>query len=155
MPAVCAVVVGLVAIVADPVSAGGPAPTLKVAKHADGPYSSDIDQVNIPLGEAKSLHFKVKNENSTTVNAQLEGSSAEMLVVYRVKWFRGDKNITEKITSADGINVSLDPGTVKRYRARVKHREIKPNHQSFCLQLRATGTFPNQSSSVGINGICD
>ena len=132
--------------------AGGPPPVLKVAKPG-GSFQSDIEEVNIPNGKAKTLTFKVKNTSSSPITAALHGTGdAELQPDYRIRWFRGSKNITDKMT--DEFEVTFAPGTAKTYEAKVKHRDPPVDSLTFCLELRALGLFPSQFSTVGINSPC-
>jgi len=140
-------------IAADPAEAGPPSPTLKVARKASGPYQPNISSVNVPTGKTKSLYFKVKNSNESTLNFNLEGTEdADVNAFYRLKWFRGAKNITEKMTA--GFALQLEGGKQKEYRARIKHLPTAGNLE-WCVELLASDGAPATVSSAGINGNCN
>jgi hypothetical protein len=141
-------------ITADAAGAGGgQPPTLRVAKKPEGPYANAWQDVNLPPGEAKNFYFKVKNKTSSNIDTELSGTGDD-LPDFKVRWFRGNNDITDDVVQPGAIDVTLDPGEVRRYRARVKHRDVQPDQATYCLVLFADGMFATRVAIVGIEAHC-
>ena len=147
---------GFFGVTTSPASAGGPGqPDVKISKHEKGPFSDALGQINIPGGVKKKVYFKVKTVAAGTLAIDVTGTGDGMLDDdYRIKWFRGSKNVTDKVAGVESHHISIDPGEVKRYEARVRHFDIQPDGITFCLQLVAAAPANTDVASIGVNSPC-
>jgi hypothetical protein len=146
---------GLTGGISTPADAGGPGEVVvKISKHEDGPFEDFLGKINIPSGVKKTVFFKVKTVSVGTLAIQLNGTE-NTVDGFRIKWFRGAKNVTDKIGTTDGLHVDIEPGEVKRYEARIRHLASQAESESgFCLELFAEAPTDNDVASIGVNVFC-
>ena len=144
---------GLV-LTAGPALAGPPL-DVKVSKHEDGPYGEVGGNVDVPIGDTKSLWWKVK---------QLAGGAQEMRFTdaltpspnpegLKIRWFtQGGKDITGDVKNA-GYEFTLPNNSRKFFRARVK--AVGPSSGA-CVVGQADVIEPPHSDTGGfaVNGPC-
>ena len=152
--AVSVVAAGVVGVVSEPATAGGDNVTIRVAKNPDGPYETEFQGVNLPVGKTKNFYFRVANKTdgqlSPTVQANFDGQSE-----YVVKWFKGksgNTNITTEIENPNSLQPSIPAGGKRFYRARVKHI-LDPN-EGYCIEFHTNGPVDEQTIVVGIETSC-
>jgi hypothetical protein len=125
---------------------------VRVAKKESGPYSV-FQKVNIPVGESKSAYFKVKNKaDSNLLHMNFNDNIPDPNPDFKVKWFRGDNNITSEVESEDGYPFTLKEDKPLIIRAKVKH--LDPG-AGVCIDAGAEGDDVGDSLAVlGVNTDC-
>ena len=112
---------GALALTAAPAIAGAPPFEVEASKHQDGPYIDGVQAVNVPVGETKSLYWKVKHVSGGKLemrfnDALTQSPNPEGL---KIRWFKGTKEITEKVKGV-GYKFRLPKDSRRIFRARVK-----------------------------------
>lgn len=148
----------LIAAALVPLSAAAPAPargglpaSLKSAKEKDGPFK-EVVRVNMPVGDMKVVWFRAKSSadkpqqfgfNDAESSSELEG--------YKVKWFKGDQNVSSSVQT-EGQLLVLEPGDPKFLQAKVKR--TGPG-EPFCLigQL-FDKSLDKKNAYAGVNDEC-
>jgi hypothetical protein len=152
--AALALAIVALAFAAAPALGGDPPIDVKGSKHKDGPYAETMQGVNVPIGEAKSLWWKVKHisggkldvrfTDALTVNPNPEG--------LKIRWFRGDKDITEAVKGA-GYDFKLPKGSRKLFRAKVK--AVGPSEGACVVgQADELGIPYSDTYGFAVNGPC-
>jgi hypothetical protein len=123
-------------------AAGPPGIDTKGAKHKDGPYLDDIQQVRIRIGSSKTLYWEVTNNTVISQNRILTDAAtgAQDTSGYNIKWFRGKTNISTDVKGT-GYEFTLQGGGTKRFSARIKHKSA--GSDAFCLGAQAEPIPPN------------
>jgi hypothetical protein len=126
--------------------------TVKAAKHKDGPYTDQLQSVNVAPEAKKSLYWRVKNLSVTTLPMEFNDAATENPNPegFRITWFKGKKNITQDVKGA-GYEFNLKAGKKKTFEAVVK---AKVSPQPFCLGGQAITTAPLDSAGAyfAVNG---
>ncbi len=145
---------GVLALSAAPASAGAPPFEVKASKHSDGPYLDTLQSVNVPIGDMKSLYWKVKHVSGGALemrftDALTQTPNPEGL---KIRWFKGTKEITNEVKSS-GYEFTLPNGSRKFFRARVK--AVGPSDGA-CVVGQADRIEPSFSDNAGfaVNGPC-
>lgn len=146
---------GALALAAAPASAGGPPFDVSVSKHRDGPYVETTQSVNVPIGDAKSLYWKVKHLSG----GKLEMRFTDALTEFpnppglEIRWFKGHNEITDEVKSS-GYEFALPSGSRKFFRARVK---AVGTSDGACVVGQADRIDPAHSDTGGfaVNGPCE
>lgn len=145
---------GSLALTAMPSFAGDPFFEVRASKHRDGPYLETMQDVNVPIGDAKSLYWKVKHITGGTLemrftDALTETPNPEGL---EIRWFRGTKEITTEVKGS-GYEFKLPKDSRKLFRARVK--AVGPSDGA-CVVGQADRIDPPFSDNAGfaVNGPC-
>jgi hypothetical protein len=134
--------------------------TAKVSKHADGPFSAE--PIHATVGsKARSFYVRAENNNpSAKMQVQLtDASFAETASDYRIRWYRGEHDITQSAHSTDGYVFKLAAQSNKVFRAKVKPRVSHPG--GLCLVGEFTELHPNPGAIargffyINSDGICD
>ena len=145
---------GLIGVTATTADAGGPGEVVVlISKDKHGPFEEFLGKINIPSGVKKTVYFKVKTVAAGTLAVDLFGDP-DSVDGYRIKWFRGAKNVTDKIGSMEGLHVNIDPGEVKRYEARIRHLTSELMSSGFCFELFAEALSDTDVSNIGVNAVC-
>ena len=143
------------ALPAAPAFAGGAPLDVKASKHLDGPYLETTQDVTVPIGETKSLWWKVR---------QLAGGSQEMRFTdaltqfpnpegLKIRWFtKGGKDITSEVKGS-GHEFTLPNDSRRFFRARVK---AVGKSSGACVVGQADVIDPPHSDNAGfaVNGPC-
>ena len=124
-----------------------------VAKDKDGPYLSSGGNLHIK-DQAKSVFFQVRNEVSSPQEFTFEDDSFDPgRRDYRVRWFRGQQEVTDEVRSPGGYVFTLQGEKARIFEAVVK--PVEPHPLEMCLVGRATvgsndlvGFFYVNSTSV-------
>lgn len=145
---------GALALAAGPASAGDPFFEVSASKHKDGPYLNTTQNVNVPIGDAKSLYWKVKHVTGGKLemrftDALTETPNPEGL---EIRWFKGTKEITDEVKGS-GYEFTLPNGSRKFFRARVK---AVGTSDGACVVGQADRIDPPFSDNTGfaVNGPC-
>lgn len=145
---------GALALTAVPALAGAPPFEVKASKHKDGPYFETTRSVNVPIGDTKSLYWKVKHISGGSLemrftDALTESPNPEGL---KIRWFKGTKEITTEVKGS-GFEFTLPNGWRKLFRARV--RAVGASDGA-CVVGQADRIEPSFSDNVGfaVNGPC-
>ncbi len=139
---------------AAPSSAGPDLVFVTVAKQKDGPYLAMAPQVRV-RGRAKDFFMRVTNGTTGIEDVALKDISTDPGNDFRIRWFRGKKEITEAARGA-GYGFQFDANESRTFRARVKPRVANPGE--LCL----TGRFdvasalsdPDGAFYVNSSNIC-
>jgi hypothetical protein len=126
---------------------------VRVAKQESGPYSV-FQKVHIPVGEAKSAYFKVKNKaNENLLHMNFNDNSPDPNPEdYNVRWFKGDNDISSQVKSEDGYPFTLKQDKPLIIRVKVKH--LDPGDGA-CVDGEAAGDDVGDSIAVlGVNTLC-
>jgi hypothetical protein len=145
---------GVLALTSSPAFAGAPPFEVTASKHRDGPYFESIQSVNVPIGDAKSLYWKVKHVSG----GALEMRFTDALTQFpnpdglKVRWFKGTKEITDAVKGS-GYEFTLPKGSRKFFRARVKAVGAT---DGACVVGQADRIEPPHSDNAGfaVNGPC-
>jgi hypothetical protein len=142
-----ALVAGLTAF---PVSAGEP-PIIKIAKQKDGPYSTYVE---FNIGSGQSRDFFSKARTASGAEPQKVTLELEAPPNYKVKYFKGDENITQAVTSVEGLDLTLKE-TPKRFRGVIKDSGNAPDPACLFANVEDPETEINIAvSGAGINNDC-
>ena len=119
---------------------------LKVAKHRSGPYSESIN-LNIGPDEKKDFFLRARNtvEEEPVVGTLKQLGDPD----YRVRYFKGDKNVTQKFIAGFDLSVT---DRAKKYRGVVKDIGTAPSTD--CVMVQFHPLFLIDMVFVGINGFC-
>ncbi len=145
---------GALALTAVPAVAGDPPFEVKASKHEDGPYVETTQTVNVPIGDAKSLYWKVKHVSGGALemrftDALTASPNPEGL---KIRWFKGTKEITNEVKGS-GYEFTLLNGSRKFFRAKV--RAVGASDGA-CVVGQADRIDPSFSDNAGfaVNGPC-
>lgn len=106
-----------------------PAVTVKVAKHKGGPFTEDVEQVNITA--PKTLYFKALSNGGGQHDATLiHGSCCAGVHDFKVHYFRKHNNITSDVRGS-GFDFPLAIGNPWTFRIRVEPKVANPDQ--YCL----------------------
>jgi hypothetical protein len=144
---------GALALTAAPAFAGPPF-DVKASKHKDGPYLETTQSVSVPIGDTKSLYWKVKHVSGGALemrftDALTQSPNPEGL---KIRWFKGTKEITNEVKGS-GYEFTLPNGSRKFFRARV--RAVGASDGA-CVVGQADRIEPLFSDTAGfaVNGPC-
>ena len=145
---------GALALTAAPVFAGDPPFEVTASKHRDGPYLATTQSVNVPIGDAKSLYWKVKHVSGGALEMRFTDALTESPNPkgLKIRWFKGTKEITNEVKGS-GYEFTLPNGSRKFFRARVK--AVGPSDGA-CVVGQADRIAPSFSDNAGfaVNGPC-
>jgi hypothetical protein len=133
-------------------SASGLAVTfnIKVAKHKDGPYKTDI-RSKIDPGETRSFWFRVKNTGDAESQLDFGDADTSDEVGFKTKWFKHGDNVSSQVQQG-GYMFHVDPGQKKYFNAKQTGLDA-PGAVEGCLAGEASMTMVyTDLSSVAING---
>jgi hypothetical protein len=135
-------------------SAGDQLITVKAAKHKDGPYTGDLQNLNLAVGKSKTLYWRVKNiGDALTLELEFDDAATGEPEGYNIKWFKGKTNISADVKGA-GYEFKLKPGNRKQFRATIKHK-FDGDGNPVCLGGQANGPLTNADAAYfQVNGIC-
>jgi hypothetical protein len=121
--AIAAAAIAAAASLPSSAAAGVAAPVLKVAKHKDGPYR-EFESLNAPVGKSKTLYWKAKSVAKVTLTGlRLSDAITSYPESLRVKWFRGRKEITDKVQDGLGYSFKLRPGESQLFKQKIKAKD--------------------------------
>lgn len=121
--------------------------TVKVSKHADGPFTSNTSHATVG-SVAKSFYMRAANSSSAKMQVELnDRSTAERVGDFRVRWFRGKHDITSATRSESGYVFQIPAQSAKVFRAKVKPRVNHPG--ALCLRGDFTGIHPASNTASG------
>jgi hypothetical protein len=145
---------GVLALTAVPALGGDPPFRVKASKHEDGPYLHTIQSVNVPIGDMKTLYWKVKHVSGGSLEMRFTDALTEFPNPegLKIRWFKGPKEITEEVKGS-GYEFTLPNGSRKLFRAKVRAVE---DSDGACVVGQADRIEPPFSDNVGfaVNGPC-
>jgi hypothetical protein len=127
--------------------------TIKASKHKDGPYSGELQSVNVAPGAKKSVYWRIANVSGSRLQLQFDDAATPdpNPEGFRIKWFKGKREITDDV-KAGGFEFTLKKGKKKTFEAVLK---AKPSPQPFCLGGQGSKTEPPPEAAgayFGVNG---
>jgi hypothetical protein len=140
--------VGVVPLVVPPAGAGDPVARVTIAKNTSGPFS-DLISRQIPDGEAKNSYLKVKNTGTQSGVFVVQGDWAGDLLPKWFKGFTGTKNVTDKVASMSGYEITLDSKETRKFRLRVK--TVGPEIEG-CVATGADVGIDSDHAFLSVNG---
>jgi hypothetical protein len=147
---------GLIAVLAmgaTSASAGDSLITVKAAKHKDGPYKPDVQDLNVDVGESKTLYWRVKNITSDQkLKLGFDDAATGDPAGWAIKWFKGKTNISPEVKGL-GYEFNLKPSKKKIFSATIKHKSA--GDPVVCLGGQASGAKTNADAAYfQVNGFC-
>jgi hypothetical protein len=138
-----AIVVGLAGVA----SAGDPT-SFKVAKHADGPFTSDDVRLNLAQGSKKPLYIKVRGGELGDELVELS-QSVDPPDGYKTRYFkRNGTNITGAVKGG-GFEFEAKVDEAKRFRVNVRREQGSPAEGCFSIRIDEAELI--QVISIGLN----
>jgi hypothetical protein len=137
-----------------PAIGGQPPIDVKAAKHKDGPYAETTQDVNVPIGEARSLWWKVKHVSGGKLDVRFTDAMTEFPNPdgLKIRWFKGDKEITDAVKGA-GYDFKLPKGSRKLFRAKVK--AVGPSKGACVVgEAQELGIPSADNRGFAVNGPC-
>ena len=137
-------------LTAAPAGAGAEDLGVKSAKHKDGPYRVDT-RINMDVGETRSLWWRVKSKGSSVQKVQFDEPTDDT-DGYRVRWYRGNDDITTEVNDDEGYRFGLQAGRSVYFQAELKRR---PAGDVACLYGEATNDLiAYVAATASINDTC-
>jgi hypothetical protein len=139
---------GVSLAVASPASAGNVIsdPVIKVSKNFSGSkYHFGFIETALQEGQTKDFFFRVKNPTSSDGVVPLRASESDN--GFRYRYFRGDRNITQKLAN-NNFNLQLDAGQAKKIEMLVTNRQSPPDADCGFVRNHP----PTAEAGVAING---
>ena len=139
------VTVLVVAIGAGSASALSPEITVKASKHKSGPFTHDLQHLNIPLDAKKTVYWQVKNKSDLDLGLSFDdAATGGNPDGFRISWFKGRKNVSSDVKGA-GYDFPLKAHKRKLFAAVVRHNST--GVPGFCLGGQASGAIVFSDSS--------
>ena len=122
------------------------------SKHKQGGYTGNPQDATIKQGKTKTFYWKVTANNLTDQELVFDDAAGSE-PGYKVKWFKGKKNITEDVTSDDGYPFTLKQDKASKLRAKVKYTG---GSEILCLggQARNPTLMESDAAYFSVNGLC-
>ena len=142
------------AVTAIPALAGTPPIDVKASKHKGGPYNETPQGVTVPVGEAKSLWWKVRHVSGGKLDVRFTDALTEFPNPegLKIRWFKGDKEVSDAVKGA-GYEFKLPKGSRKFFRARVK--AVGPSDGACVVgQADELGLPYSDTAGFAVNGPC-
>jgi hypothetical protein len=119
-------------------SALTPQVVTKAGKHKSGPFTHDLQHINVPVGKAKTVYWQVKNKNGAPLDMEFNDAATGdgNTEGFRIHWFTGKKNISSDV-KGDGYEFHMKTDAKKLFSAVVRHRSN--GSPGFCLGGQTTG----------------
>jgi hypothetical protein len=128
----------VLAVGAGSASALAPQVVTKAGKQKSGPFTHDLQHLNVPVGKAKRVYWQVKNKNGAPLDVVFDDAATEgpQTEGFRINWFRGKKNISSDVKGG-GYEFHMKTGAKKLFSAVVRHRSNAS--PGFCLGGQTSG----------------
>jgi hypothetical protein len=123
------------ALAAAATASAAPPISVEAAKHKDGPYSK-FDSVPVTVRHERDLFLRVTSNGSTHDVALFDQKCCDGSHDYRVRYFRGQNNVTQDARSDEGAHFNVAFGAPKLVRIEIEPRVAQPD--AFCLYPYAT-----------------
>jgi hypothetical protein len=131
-----------------PQSSAGPTDPfgVRAAKEKDGQYTTFLQALKVPVGEKKTVYWRIKSKVETDLSAKFDDAATPNPNPggYKVRWYKGKKEVTTEV-KGDGRPFTLPAGGAKTFRATVKH--VEPS-AGFCLGGQAQTAVPPASDGA-------
>ena len=147
----------LAGVLASPATALDPLYTVQVAKQKSGDYDR-YDTVTLDVGDKRTLYWKVANKTEEDYKVDFNDAATENPnpAGFKVKWFRGDKEITDEVKNGNGYRFKLLEGEKEFFHATIK-RTDEMSDENVCLGgqgAMAPEPYYAETAYFGVNGEC-
>src|SRR5262245_30631639 len=121
-------------VAAGPASAGVN-PSVKVAKHRDGPYTPSVG-ANVTDARFRTFYVKTRGQGTEPVDAHFRQQQGSLS--FKVRYFKGTANITDAVTNA-GYPFTLKPDKATRFTLKLKAKDDPPASGCFGQEVSIDG----------------
>lgn len=145
---VVALALGAPALLATTANSRGTGFDLKVSKHEDGPFR-ELARLSVNGNQTRSATWLAKSKSDNDQGMRLFSAADDR--GYRIKWFRGDKNITEEVEDSPGYKLTLKGRTSKLFTVEVKRGEAALQNTCVEASLADQSLVFSDLAVVGVN----